>query len=538
MYPARTRPTGVRSLIAIGAGTGRRKSCWSGREFGSFGFGSMRSKGNCRSVSEGSIALPLGRRATARSHGEPIREHAENSDGANALIDGRYVSISLFSGAMGLDLGLHKTGRFHFAVCVEKEPVYCQTIRANIDAGNLPADIKVYESDIRDLDPSAILREVGLKPGQVDLLVGGPPCQSFSTAGKRGTVQDARGTLLWEFLRFVRAIKPRAFLMENVRGLMSAAVRHRPITGRPDKGGLPFAPDEEPGSVFRLFAEDLSSMDEARYRLDVFEVNAVNYGAPQLRERVLFVGNRYNAEVDMPDPTHGPGAPSEPQHGLFESNALVLRPWRTLRDAIGDLHETDPVLMDFSPRKKHYLTLVPPGGNWRHLPERIQRESLGKAYLAKGGRSGWWRRLSYDLPCPTLVTMPNHASTALCHPEEVRALTIREYCRIQEFPDRWIVCGTPAHQYAQIGNAVPVRLGEVAGTAIGAMLDNLAAKGWRISSGPMKPYRRIYIQSHVRTRQWFRKGEAFKWDDGADNGHAAYRRASTIRCTTVVAGKV
>ncbi|MFA4987531.1 MAG: DNA cytosine methyltransferase [Candidatus Brocadiia bacterium] len=451
--------------------------------------------------------------------------------------DGKYLSLSLFSGAMGLDLGLHKTGRFHFVACVEKEPMYCQTIRANMEAGNLPAQVKVYESDIRDLDPAAMLKELGLRPGQIDIVVGGPPCQSFSTAGKRGTVQDARGTLLWEFLRFVRAVKPRVFLMENVRGLMSAAIRHRPIKSRPDRGGPPFEPDEEPGSVFRLFADDLAAMDEARYRLDVFEVNAVNYGAPQLRERVLFIGNRYNATVDMPDPTHGPGLTPEEQGRLFGSVVSSLRPWRTLGDAIGDLHETNPVVMDFSPRKKHYLTLVPPGGNWRHLPPRVQRESLGKAYFAKGGRSGWWRRLSYDLPCPTLVTMPNHASTALCHPEEVRALTVREYCRIQEFPDSWIVCGTPAQQYAQIGNAVPVRLGEVAGAVIASILDRLSESGWKLSKGDVEPNRRIYIQSHVRTRQWYRDGEAYRWDDGADNGHAAYRRAKTIRSMSVVEGR-
>ena len=109
------------------------------------------------------------------------------------------------------------------------------------------------------------------------------------------------------------------------------------------------------------------------------------------------------------------------------------------------------MVLDFSPRKKKYLAMVPPGGNWRSLPVAIQKESMGKAWHAKGGRSGWWRRLNFDLPSPTLVTMPNHAGTALCHPTLLRALTLKEYALIQEFPEGWEFCGTPAEQYAQVG---------------------------------------------------------------------------------------
>jgi len=448
------------------------------------------------------------------------------------LADSRYTVVSLFSGAMGLDLGLHLTGRYEVLACVEREPVFCETIRANIDAGNLSPSIRVYETDIRDLDPKRLLKDLQLSPGDLDLLVGGPPCQSFSTAGRRATVQDPRGTLIWEFIRFVKVLKPRAFLMENVRGLMSAAIRHRAISKRPHKGGPPLEPDEEPGSVVQLFARDVGSLNGSSYRLDVFEVNAVNYGAPQLRERVLFIGNRYNREVDFPNPTHGPSKSAATQNELFEGQNTP--PWRTLGTALEALEEKDRVVMDFSPRKKHYLTLVPPGGNWRHLPVRIQKQSMGKAFFAKGGRSGWWRRLSYDLPCPTLVTMPNHASTSLCHPVEVRALSVQEYCRIQEFPDGWHVCGTPAQQYAQIGNAVPVRWGRVAGEVIVMLLDKLKTSSWLREPGPSKPFRRIYIQSHVRTRQWFRNGEVFQWHDGLDNGKAIYTMPKTTRSSSLM----
>ncbi len=448
----------------------------------------------------------------------------------------QYNVISLFTGAMGLDLGLHRCGRFNILACVEIDQVSCSTIRENIRIGNLPEKPRVYEQDIRSLAPEQLLEDLGIGVGDVDVLVGGPPCQSFSTAGKRGTVQDPRGTLLWEFLRFTRALQPKVFLMENVRGLLSAAIRHRHIAQRPDKGGPPLSPEEMPGSVVNLFAQDLLST-EPPYHMDCFEVNAVNYGAPQLRERALFIGNRFGREIGFPDPTHGPSNGQGPQLTLATLEGLHLARWRTLGDAIRGLREDTPVIMDFSPRKKRYLSLVPPGGNWRHLPVDVQRESMGKAFYARGGRSGWWRRLAYDLPCPTLVTMPNHASTALCHPEEIRALTVREYCRIQEFPDEWVVCGTPAEQYRQIGNAVPVRLGEVAGMAILQALDAMAADGWSIAPGPAKPYRKIYVQSHVRTRQWFKGGQAYRWCDGEDNQRVAYSPMRTRRASRIMEGR-
>ena len=445
-----------------------------------------------------------------------------------------YKVVSLFSGAMGLDLGLRKAGRFELLACVEREPVFCETIHENIRHGNLREIPKIYQTDIKEFSPRDLLSDLRLSPGEIDLVVGGPPCQSFSTAGKRGTVQDPRGTLLWDFIRFVEALRPKVFLMENVRGLMSAAIRHRPIAERPQKGGPPLAVDEEPGSVVQLFAEDLASLEGAPYHMDCFEVNAVNYGAPQLRERALFIGNRFNEQIDFPNPTNGRSMKNGGQMDLFQHAPGSAKPWRTLGDAIRGLREENPVIMDFSPRKKKYLSLVPPGGNWRHLPEALQRESLGKAFFAKGGRSGWWRRLSYDLPCPTLVTMPNHASTALCHPEEVRALTVREYCRIQGFPDEWAVCGTPAQQYAQAGNAVPVRLGEVAGNVIAQALDRLEERSWQARPGQPRPYRKIYIQSHVRTRQWYKSGQAFQWQDGEDNSGLVYSSPKNRRSWAVM----
>jgi len=459
----------------------------------------------------------------------------------------KFTAVSIFSGAMGLDIGIESTGQFEVLAAVEIEPTYCETIRVNRDKGLLAnRHLKIYNADITKLDPYVVMDELGLAPGELDLLLGGPPCQSFSTAGRRGTIQDPRGTLLWQFLRYVEAFRPKFFLMENVRGLVSAAIRHRPIKERPERGGPPLAPDEQPGSVLRLFADDLARIPDTPYRMDCFEVNAVNYGAPQLRERLLCIGNRFNQLVDFPNPTHGPvedgvqtnvnqlslfGDPvsSHTPDSVAMSPTGKLLPYRTLGDAIRGLREENPVIMDFSPRKKKYLAMVPPGGNWRSLPLHVQKESMGRAWYAKGGRSGWWRRLSYDLPCPTIVTMPNHASTSLCHPEEVRALTVRECALVQEFPIDWEFVGTPFEQYAQVGNAVPIRLGAVAGQVIAQHLKHLLQNEFQVSSEAVPRFRLVYVQSHVRTRRWYNKGQTFVWKDGRDNRDAMHQRPVTLR---------
>lgn len=438
----------------------------------------------------------------------------------------KYKVVSLFSGAMGLDIGLEKTGRYEILACVELMRPFCETIKRNVELGRTGGAPKVFCRDIAGLSIDEFLLETGIKPGEIDLLVGGPPCQSFSTAGRRKSVQDPRGTLLWHFLRFVEGLQPRFFIMENVRGLISAAINHRPLSKRPDKGGPPLKFDEEPGSVIRLFSSDLQKINGGPYHMDCFEVNAVNYGAPQLRERALFIGNRYNAKIDFPLPTHGQPDVEKPRDLFLDT---PLKPWRTLGDAIGSLNDPGDVIMDFSPRKKSFLSLIPPGSNWRSLPVDLQQESMGRAWHAKGGRSGWWRRLSFDLPCPTLVTMPNHASTSLCHPNKVRALSLREYARIQEFPDDWEFCGTASQQYAQVGNAVPIRLGEVAGEVMAGALDDLEARRWQPYEGKADAYRVIYVQSHVRTRQWFKGGKTYVWQDGNEADRSYYGAPVTVR---------
>lgn len=443
----------------------------------------------------------------------------------------RFKVLSLFSGGMGLDLGLHATGRFETVACIEIDPACCRTIERNRNEGKLPKSLQVLQADIAQLDPVEALSKLQLDPEDIDVVAGGPPCQSFSTAGRRRTVIDPRGTLLWDFLRFLEKIKPKAFLMENVRGLLSAALVHRPIAERPDKGGPELTDDELPGSVVRLFAKDLANLKGVGYNLDVFEVNSVNYGSPQIRERALFLGNRFGLEFNFPEPDHGPPWQNEESNelDLFTSQKTKLKEWKTLREALAGLNDSKPVLLDFSPRKKNYLAMIPEGSNWRSLPESLQKESMGKAWYAKGGRSGWWRRLTYDLPSPTLVTMPNHASTSLCHPTETRALSLKEYARIQEFPDEWEFEGTTAQKYAQAGNAVPIRLGKIAGEVIADVLDQIEDNHRTMSQSIAEKPRIVYLQSHVRTRQWFKDGKTYIWNSEVENGDAEYALPKTLR---------
>ena len=344
--------------------------------------------------------------------------------------------VSLFSGAMGLDLGLMAAG-LHVAVSQDFDKWCVETIRRN---GHV-----AVEGDIRQLvadDPACgfLLRAGDLRREDVFAVVGGPPCQSFSTAGKRKGVEDARGTLYEQFLHVVTVIRPRFFVMENVKGLMS----------------MPSDPsDKESMPVLDVI---LGHFKGIGYHTVHGLVDAVHYGTPQFRERLVIIGSRDNEAIFVPAPTH------------FHMHQNPDMRWRTLHDAIADIQDDCGPHANFSPKIAKYLKMVPEGGNWRSLPANVTAEAMGGAYESGGGKVGFYRRLSFSEPSPTLVTTPVQKATALCHPRETRPLSVREYARIQQFPDAWKFEGKITDCYRQIGNAVPVPLGR----AIGQMLLSVA----------------------------------------------------------------
>ena len=356
--------------------------------------------------------------------------------------------ISLFSGAMGLDLGLEAEG-FETVVALEKNKIAAETIRLNKGK-----DFPVINEPIEDVEVKDILNVAGLAPGDAFVLTGEPCCQSFSTAGKRRSLaDDERGTLFRHFKRMVSGARPRFFVMENVKGMLSAAVRHRPLDER-GPGFPPLTPEEELGSAFKVIREELA---ELKYYIIFGLVNCADYGVPQKRYRVIFIGSRDGEDIALPKATHSKNG----DHGTDR--------WVTLKDAIGGMNGK-PEFVPFPEDRKDLLKCLTPGQNWSDLPKMLQRGALGAAADTWGGRTGFCRRLAWDVPAPTLTTDPIGRATTLCHPTKLRPLSVQECAKLQQFPDSWTFSGATRQKYTQIGNAVPTGLG----SAIGRMLRHVA----------------------------------------------------------------
>ena len=353
--------------------------------------------------------------------------------------------ISLFSGAMGLDIGLMKAG-LKIAIGQDSDAACVQTIMAN---GH-----KALGGDIQNVTPQMILEHTRLKPGEPFLICGGPPCQPFSTAGRRLGISDPRGSLFMDFVRMIDYIRPRFFLMENVKGLMSASVKHVPVSDRCSETNNT---DYQSGSVLKII---LSEFAKLGYKTIYGVLDSVNYGAPQFRERFVLIGSRDSEDIFLPMPTH---------FQLHQSSTYL---WKTLQESIFDLENAVGECATFSKERMELLKLIPEGGNWRNLPNDLVEAAMGGAYTSGGGKVGFYRRLSYSQPSPTLVTSPVQKASMLCHPTQNRPLSVREYARIQQFPDEWIFTGTISAKYRQIGNAVPVGLAEALGNAIVAAAEN------------------------------------------------------------------
>jgi DNA (cytosine-5)-methyltransferase 1 len=357
--------------------------------------------------------------------------------------------ISLFSGAMGLDLGVEKAG-FRTTLAVEINRSAVRTIRVN--KPRLP----LLDKPIEQISSTEILTTANLKAGEPCLVTGGPCCQSFSTVGKRGSFGDPRGNLFLHFKRIVAETQPRFFVMENVKGILSAAIRHRPLNER-GPGNKPLAPEEQLGSALKVILKELS---ELNYYIVFGLLNAADYGVPQKRWRVIFMGSRDGEDIHLPKPTH-----------TSKSDNRLL-PWVTLRDAIGSLKGKKKEYLPFAQERLNLIKQLKQGQNWTDLPEHLHRIALGAAYDSWGGRVGFCRRLAWDEPSPTLTTSPTGRATTLCHPSRLRPLTVAEYATLQQFPDDWEFFGTSTQKYIQIGNAVPVGLGY----AIGKVLSRTMAR--------------------------------------------------------------
>lgn len=270
----------------------------------------------------------------------------------------------------------------------------------------------------------------------VDVLVGGMPCQSFSHAGQRKGLDDSRGQLLLEFAKLVRIARPKAFLVENVRGLIT----------------------HDEGRTLRSVLDVLAL--DGTYSVQHALLNAWDYGVPQKRERIFIVGIR--ACADSPPAFAFPKPAPGPRPTL--RNVLAEPPADERRGGAG-------AGAQYSANKRAIFELIPPGGCWVDLPtEELKRAYMGKSYHASGGRRGVLRRLTFDRPAPTLLCNPQAKQSELCHPTETRPLSVREYARIQSFPEPYVFCGSIANQYKQIGNAVPVNMAYHVGLALRTLL--------------------------------------------------------------------
>lgn len=409
---------------------------------------------------------------------ESVQEYLIKGEGASLSVPdhGRRSSskpdlkaLSFFSGCMGLDLGLEQEGVKVLLAC-EIDPAARKTIEIN------RPDMALI-GDLRDYSAEEIRTKAGLSStDEIDVIVGGPPCQAFSSAGKRQGFNDERGNVFLTFIDLVIELKPRFAVIENVRGLLSAPLKHRPHTMR-GKNFPPLSQDEQRGGALLFITQKLKG---AGYSISFNLYNAANFGSPQQRERVVITCSRDGNKLPYLTPTHS-------EKGLYE-----LPPWKTLRDALEGLPKEGHHFVKFPEKRLKYYRLLKPGQYWRDLPEELHQEALGASYYAGGGKTGFYRRLDWNKPAPTLVTHPAMPATDLAHPEEDRPLSIEEYKRIQELPDDWIIAGTLLHQYRQVGNAVPCSLGR----AIARMLLGYL-RGEQPVTYPDFPYSRYHKTDDV-----------------------------------------
>jgi len=350
-----------------------------------------------------------------------------------------YKVVDLFAGAGGLSYGFAEDPEFEIIAANEIAYDMAQTYRLN------HPNVKVYQCDIKTFGLETLQSDLGIKRGEIDLLIGGPPCQAYSTVGKR-LLNDPRGQLFQEYYRILKELAPTTFIFENVKGLLSMS-----------KG--------------ELFQTILSLFQSLGYTVYYKVLNAADYGTPQIRERIIVVGTTLKHPYHFPAPTHTNSM------DLFASG---LKPYLTLAEAIGDLpliksgeesfsYATAPQnsfqarmrqyapdkLMDHNAPKNNaklvkLMQLLPDGGSPLDLPEALRPKSGFKNTYCRL----WWHR-----PSTTITRNLSTPSSSRCiHPKAPRPLTTREGARLQCFPDHYIFYGSRSSKNLQIGNAVPTFL--------------------------------------------------------------------------------
>lgn len=361
------------------------------------------------SVEPGEILISQSRK---RSENKKGTKKEEFIDVSNVKARRAYNSVELFAGAGGLALGLEKAG-FSEQALVEIDKYAAATLRKNRPSWNvLEADIiKIASEGIKKYLPQHM---------DIDFVSGGYPCQAFSYAGHKMGLEDVRGTMFYYFAQIIGELNPRVFLAENVKGLIS----------------------HDNGKTLQTMVD---IYEDLGYTVTTHMIRAIDYNVAQKRERVIIVGVRNDIDIQyrLPKPS---------------KHKLVLRD--VLKNVPPSAGEKYPE------KKRKVLEQVPAGGYWRDLPEEVAREYMGKSFFSGGGRTGMARRISWDEPCLTLTCSPAQKQTERCHPEETRPFTVREYARIQSFPDDWEFTGSMGQQYKQIGNAVPVEMAKAIGLSI------------------------------------------------------------------------
>lgn len=327
------------------------------------------------------------------------------------------TAIDLFAGGGGTALGLSNAGFTH-CLLSEIDENAVSTLRYNKPEWN------VVSGDVQNIDFRSYY-------GRVDLVEGGFPCQAFSYAGRSLGFNDTRGTLFFEFARAIQEVMPKAFIGENVKGLL----RH-------DKG-------KTLATMKNVLKDIRDPHTGVGYKVAIRVVRSQYHDVPQKRERLIMMGIR----EDIGNTVYFP-----------RERDYIVPLW----DAIGDYPQGPG--QEYPAKKKHVLDLVPAGGYWKDLPLDIQKEYLGGSFHLSGGKTGMARRLSWDEPSLTLTCSPAQKQTERCHPEQTRPLNIREYARIQTFPDTWEFIGNLSSQYRQIGNAVPVNLAYYLGKCVQAAI--------------------------------------------------------------------